>query len=118
MIPYMVGKLAPISSHLTGGWSNMFPLGVIFVPFPPKTGTNVLHPRPPPESLNWSSAIQGGKLSKRLRGNIGSKDKSSSWNLVEFPGSSSIESTVYSLRETHRYTALLRTVSINHKYWN
>ena len=25
----------------------MFPVGAIFVPFPPKTGTNMLHPRPP-----------------------------------------------------------------------
>ena len=29
-------------------------LGAIFVPFPPKTGTNMLHPRPAPQSLNWS----------------------------------------------------------------
>ena len=26
----------------------MSPVGAIFVPFPPKTGTNLLHPRPPP----------------------------------------------------------------------
>ena len=26
----------------------MFPVGAIFVPFPPKTGTRLLHPRPPP----------------------------------------------------------------------
>ena len=26
----------------------MFPVGAIFVPFPPKTGTKLLHPRPPP----------------------------------------------------------------------
>ena len=26
----------------------MSPAGAIFVPFPPKTGTNMLHPRPPP----------------------------------------------------------------------
>ena len=26
----------------------MFPVGAIFVPFPPKTGTNLLHPRPLP----------------------------------------------------------------------
>ena len=26
----------------------MSPVGAIFVPFPPKTGTNMLHPRPPP----------------------------------------------------------------------
>ena len=37
-----------------GGWSNMSPVGAIFVPSPPKTGTNLLHPRPPPQSLNGS----------------------------------------------------------------
>ena len=47
MIPFMIGKLAPISPHLTRGWSNVSPVGAIFVPFPPKTGTNMLHPRPP-----------------------------------------------------------------------
>ena len=47
MIPYMVAKLAPYSSYLTRGWSNMSPVRAIFVPFPPKTGTNMLHPRPP-----------------------------------------------------------------------
>ena len=31
----------------------MFPLGAIFVVFRPKTGTDMLHPRPP-QSLNWS----------------------------------------------------------------
>ena len=30
-----------------GGWLNMPPVGVIFVPFPTKTGTNLLHPLPP-----------------------------------------------------------------------
>ena len=34
-----------------GGWSNMSPVGTIFVPFPPKTGNNLLHPRPC-QSLN------------------------------------------------------------------
>ena len=31
----------------------MSPVGAIFVPFPPKTGTNMLHPLPP-QSLNLS----------------------------------------------------------------
>ena len=31
-----------------GGWSNMSPVGAIFVPSPPKTGTDLLHPRHPP----------------------------------------------------------------------
>ena len=38
-----------------GGWSDMSPVvGAIFVPFPLKTGTILLHPRPPPQSLNGS----------------------------------------------------------------
>ena len=32
----------------------MSPVEDIFVPFPPKTGTNMLRPRPPPKSLNRS----------------------------------------------------------------
>ena len=35
-----------------GGWSNKFPGGVIFVPSPLKTGTKLLHPRPPPNCWN------------------------------------------------------------------
>ena len=31
-----------------GSWSKMFPAGAIFEPFPPNTGTYLLHPRPPP----------------------------------------------------------------------
>ena len=52
MIPHMVGKLAPNSSHLTRGLVKYVPgrapVGAIFEPFPPKTGTNLLHPRPSP----------------------------------------------------------------------
>ena len=47
MIPYMVGKLAPNSSHLTRGLVKYVPDRAKFVPFPAKTGTNLLHPRPP-----------------------------------------------------------------------
>ena len=36
----------------------MSPVGTIFVPFPPKTGTNMLHPRPH-QSLNWSEDAYG-----------------------------------------------------------
>ena len=32
----------------------MSPAGPFFVPFPPKTGTSLLHPRPRPQSLNGS----------------------------------------------------------------
>ena len=33
----------------------MSPVGTIFVPFPPKTGGKLLHPRPPPivERVGW-----------------------------------------------------------------
>ena len=55
MIPYMVGKLAPNSSHLTRGLVKYIPGRGYSVPFPPKTGTNLLHPRPP-QSLNESTA--------------------------------------------------------------
>ena len=39
----------------------MAPVGVIFEPFPPKTGTNLLHPRPRPQSLNGSPADREGE---------------------------------------------------------
>ena len=62
-VPEEVTKTAPSGDETTwcrkiyriwpGGWSNMSPVGAIFVPFPPKTGTNMLHPRPL-QSLNWS----------------------------------------------------------------
>ena len=35
----------------------MFPVGAMFERFPPKTGTNMLHPRPRTQSLNWSPAL-------------------------------------------------------------
>ena len=36
----------------------MSPEGAIFVPFPPKPGTNMLHPLPPPQSLNLSIVVK------------------------------------------------------------
>ena len=56
MILYMVGKLDPNSPHFTRGLANMSPGGAIFVPSPPKTGTNLRHPRPP-LSLNDSCSF-------------------------------------------------------------
>ena len=53
MIPYMVGKLDRIALIPSGDWSNMSPVGAIFVPSPLKTGTNLLHPLPL-QSLNGS----------------------------------------------------------------
>ena len=44
--PYMVGKLASNLSHSTRGLVKCVPVGVIFVPFPPKMGTNLLNLRP------------------------------------------------------------------------
>ena len=58
MIPYIVGKLAPNSSHLRRGLVK-YVLGTgFFVPFPPKTGTNLLH-LSAPQSLNESAAELG-----------------------------------------------------------
>ena len=45
-----------------------------------------------PSILYCSS--QGGKLSKRLGGNMGCKDKTSSWHLIGFSDGSNIGSTV------------------------
>ena len=41
----------------------MSPAGAIFVPFPPKTGINLLYPRLPPQSLDGS---RGGAYDRRL----------------------------------------------------
>ena len=65
MIPYMVGKLAPNSSHLTKGLVNMSPIEAIFVPFPPTTGKNMLHPLPP-QSLNLSTVVNSVLYVKAL----------------------------------------------------
>ena len=48
MIPYMVGKLAPSSSHLTRGFVKHVPGRAISVPLTPKTRNKLLHPRPFP----------------------------------------------------------------------
>ena len=52
----------------------MSPVGAVFVPFPPKTGTNLLHPRPPP---NRSTARKQKKKKKRgkYRGNSRDNEK-------------------------------------------
>ena len=65
MILYMVDKLALNSLHLTRGWPNMSPVGAIFVPFPPKTGKKLLHPRPP---QSWNGSLQGVQRDVELVG--------------------------------------------------
>ena len=49
--PTWSASLPQVHRIWPGGWSNMSPVGAIFVPFPPKTGANMLHPLPP-QSLN------------------------------------------------------------------
>ena len=44
----MFGKLAPNSTYSTRELLKYVPVGAIFVPSLRKTGTNLLHPRPPP----------------------------------------------------------------------
>ena len=48
MIPYMVGKLAPNSSHLTRRLVNYVPGRGYFRAVPSQNGDKLLHPRPPP----------------------------------------------------------------------
>ena len=53
------------------------------------------------------SPDEGGKVSKRLGGIIGCKDKTSSWHLIGFPDGRNIGSTVSCRGETRRYTVHL-----------
>ena len=48
MIPTWSASMPRIQLIQSEGWSNMSPVGAILVPSPPKTGANLLHPRPPP----------------------------------------------------------------------
>ena len=50
-----------------GSLSNISPIGAIFVPSLPKTGTGLLHPRPP-QSLNGSTARKKGRGGKDRQG--------------------------------------------------
>ena len=54
MIPYMVVKLAPTSTHFNRGLVKYIPGRGYFRAVSSKTGTNLLHPRPP-QSLNDST---------------------------------------------------------------
>ena len=56
MIPYMVGKLAPNSTHSTRGLVKHVPGRGYFRAVSSQNGDKLLHPRPPPQSLNRSTA--------------------------------------------------------------
>ena len=55
MIPYMVGKLAPNSSHLTRGLVKYVPGRGYFRAVPSQNGGKYVTPPPPPQSLNLST---------------------------------------------------------------
>ena len=52
VIPYMVGKLAPNSSHFTRGLVKYVPGRDYFRAVLSQNGDSLLHTRPPPQSLN------------------------------------------------------------------
>ena len=103
MIPYMVGKLAPNSSHLTRGLVKSVPGRGYFRAVPSQNGDKYVT-SPPPQSLNLSS--------KRLDGITGCKYKTSSWHLNGFPDGNNIGSTVYNVGE--KPTGILYTYINRH----
>ena len=54
MIPYMVGKLAPNSSHLTRGLVKYVPGRSYFRAVPSQNGDKYVTSPPPPQSMNLS----------------------------------------------------------------
>ena len=56
MIPYMVGKLAPNSSHLTGGLVKSVPGRGYFRAVPSQNGDKYVTSPPPPQWLNLSTS--------------------------------------------------------------
>ena len=54
MIPYMVGKVAPISSHLTRGSVKYVPGRSYIRAVPSQNGEKYVTSPPRPQSLNWS----------------------------------------------------------------
>ena len=52
--PTLSGSLPQIQLIPPGSWSDMSPVGAFFVPSPPKTETNLLHPLSP-QSLHGST---------------------------------------------------------------
>ena len=65
----------------------MSPVEAIFVPFLPKTGTNLLHP-PPPQSLNGS---KGGEDKVELKHESTLKRSSLAGTGLEEPGELHLE---------------------------
>ena len=57
MIPYMVGKLAPNSSHLTRGLVKFVPGRGNFRAVSYQKRDNFFTSLPPPQSLNWSAGL-------------------------------------------------------------
>ena len=57
MIPYMVGKLAPNSSHLTRGFVKYVPGRGYFRAVPSQIGGKHVTTPPPPQSLNRSTRM-------------------------------------------------------------
>ena len=54
-----------------------------------------------PNLLSTPQTGQGGKLSKRLGGNIGCNKKTSTWHLIGFPDFSNIVNSQYNVGEKH-----------------
>ena len=68
MILYMVGKLAPNSSQLSRGLVKYAPRRGYFRAVFSQNGDKLLHPRPPPQSLNGSSVkITGPRYQRPLK---------------------------------------------------
>ena len=72
MIPTWSASLLRIQLVPRGGWSNMSPVEAIFVPFPLKTGTKLLHPLPHSTIERVAGEICGASREaqniKRMRG--------------------------------------------------
>ena len=60
MIPYMVGKLAPISSHLTRGLVKYVPGRGYFRAVSSQNGVKFVTSPTPPQSLNGSVVVDPG----------------------------------------------------------
>ena len=66
MIPYMVGKLAPNSSHLARGLVNYVPGRSCFRAVPSQNGDKFVTSPPPPQSLSGSELVSDAMRVKHL----------------------------------------------------